>query len=116
MLAGHAATAGLAAGCRHHSEEVLAAAELASELRLGRLVWLTVSSEVGSIWDEPFLQWHLLTIALACALACWPPQVRGCLTGKDWWYDNGAVRPVHMRYVPEELRAGVRPKWVWRLA
>eukprot|EP00775_Hariotina_reticulata_P011641 gene11641-11786_t len=37
--------------------------------------------------------------------------VRSCNTGKDWWYDYGAVRPVHLRYVPHHLREKVRPKW-----
>lgn len=38
-------------------------------------------------------------------------QVRACHSRKDWWFDRGAVKPVHMRYVPESLRAAVRPAW-----
>lgn len=39
-------------------------------------------------------------------------QVRCCYGDSgDWWYDHGAVRPIHMKYVPESLRAAVRPRW-----
>jgi hypothetical protein len=44
-------------------------------------------------------------------VTCLCPQVRCCNTGKDWWYDDGAIRPVHLRYVPQRLREKVRPQW-----
>jgi hypothetical protein len=37
--------------------------------------------------------------------------VRACHSRKDWWFDRGAVKPVHMKFVPESLRAAVRPAW-----
>ncbi|KAF6258947.1 hypothetical protein COO60DRAFT_1638797 [Scenedesmus sp. NREL 46B-D3] len=38
-------------------------------------------------------------------------KVRACHSRKDWWFDYGALRPVHLKYVPEALRAAVRPAW-----
>lgn len=46
------------------------------------------------------------------AVAATHLQVRCCHGNRgDWWYDHGAVRPIHMKYVPESLRAAVRPGW-----
>jgi hypothetical protein len=48
---------------------------------------------------------------IPCRNCCPALQVRACHSRKDWWFDHGAVKPVHMKYVPESLRAAVRPAW-----